>query len=208
MKDSIFYRNLYKLKNDIIIFLKRYKFIILLLICIFILGVVTGIFTASNYSGSLELENIPDDAFIDFLCSDKGSFSLFFSYLIALGIAILLIIFLNKNWLCSFINYIYIFVRGYILGFTIFAVIGLYSLAGIISAIIIIMPFWLLINFIIILISGICIARNRLIRKFGKHCYCNYNPKNFLILLSILLVGILFLYCMLLPIIKITIIVN
>ena len=127
---------------------------------------------------------------------------------LSFSIAILLIVFCNINGLCAFINYIYIFVRGYILGFMLFSLISLFSLAGIINSVILIVPFWIIISMLIILISSICIAKNHVIKKFGKHCYANSNPRNFLILLIILLVSTLFLFCMCLPIIKITIIVN
>lgn len=207
MRDN-FYRNSFKLKNDLITFFKTYKVTIIILSCVFILGLITGIFTASNHSSGLELENIPDDNLISFLCGDKGSFSVFFSYLVVIIIAVFCIIFFNLNKLCALINYIYIFIRGYILGFTIFALISLFSFAGIINAVIIIIPFWTIINFFIILISSICIAKNRIIKCYGKHCYSNKNPRNFLILLCLLLTAILFLMCMCFPLIKITIIVN
>lgn len=203
-----FYRNSFKLKSDISTFFKRYRIVIICLSCVFILGLVTGIFTSSSFSGDLELGNIPDANFVAFLTNEKGSFGLFFSYFISIFIAIILIVFCNFNWFCSFINYFYIFVKGYILGFTIFSIIGLYSLAGIINTMLILIPFWLLINFLLILISSVCISKNRLIKKYGKTCYCQYNPKQFLIFLCILLTAVLFLFCMICPIIKITIIVN
>ena len=127
MRDN-FYRNSLKLKSDLITFFKRYKTSIIILICIFIFGLITGIFTASNHSSGLELENIPDDNLVGFLCGDKGSFGIFFSYLISIGIALICIIFFNCNKFFSLINYIYIFVRGYILGFIIFTLISLFSL--------------------------------------------------------------------------------
>lgn len=207
MKDSFFYRNSYKVRSDIAIFFKRYRITIILLTCVFIFGFITGVFVASNYSSSLEIESIPDKNFIDFLCGEKSSFSLFFSYMILFGIAMFLIVYCNANRLCALVNYIYIFIRGYILGFTTFAIISLFSLAGILNLILFI-PFWLILNFLLILISSICVAKNRVIKKFGKCCYVNNNPKSFLILLIILFIAILFLFCMCLPIIKITIIVN
>jgi len=208
MRDGNFFRNSYIVKNNISNFLKRYKIAIILLSCFFILGLIVGILTASNHSGSLELENIPDNNLVDFLCGDKGSFGLFFAYLIPIGICLVLIIFFNFNFFCSIINILYILVRGYSLGFTIFAIIGLYSIAGIINVVIIIIPFWFSINFMIILISAICISKNKIIKNYGKHCYCNNNPRNFIVFLTILIVSILFLMCMISPIIKITIIVN
>lgn len=208
MRDGNFFRSSYKFKNNISNFFKQYRITIIIVCCFFVLGLVAGIFTASKYSGNLELENIPDNNLVSFLCGDKSSFGLFFSYLVSLVIAVLLIIFFNFNWFCSLITIAYILVRGYTLGFVIFAIIGLFSFAGIINVILIIIPFWFSINFLLILISSICIAKNRIIKKFGKHCYAGNNPRNIIIFLCILIVAILFLMCMISPIIKITIIVN
>ena len=64
MKDSFFYRNSYKVKNDIFLFFKRYRLAIFLLTIIFVFGFITGIFVASNYSENIEVESIPDKNFI------------------------------------------------------------------------------------------------------------------------------------------------
>jgi len=208
MRDSIFFRNSYRFKNNISSFMRYYRVSIIILICCFLIGLIAGVFTSSNYSSNLELESIPDTNLIAFICGDKGSFSLFFSYVIELGLVVCCILFLNFNFFCSVINIGYILVRGYALGFTIFSLVSLYSFAGIINVVIIIIPFWLSINFILILISAICVSRNRIIKKYGKHCYNNNNPKKIICFLIILMLAILFLMCMLTPIIKITIIVN
>lgn len=208
MRDGIFFRNSYKFKNNLYNFFKRYRVAIILLSCFFILGLFVGILTASKYSGSLELDNIPDKNLVDVICGDKGSFGLFFAYLIPLFICLTLIVFFNFNYFCAIINIVYIVIRGYSFGFTIFGIIGLYSLAGIINVVFIIIPFWIIINFIIILISAISITKIRIIKHYGRYCNCNYNPRNLIILLIVLMLAILFLFCMLTPIIKITIIVN
>ena len=94
----------YRLKSAISNFLNTHKISIIILTAVLILGLISGIFTASRYSGDLKLENIPDDNIISFLCREKGSFSLFFSYFIKFTIAGLLIIFFNIN---SFSNFIF-----------------------------------------------------------------------------------------------------
>lgn len=207
MKGVVFLRNSYKIKSGISQFFKRYRVAICILSCFFILGVVTGIITASKYSGSLELENIPDGNLIKFLCGDKSSFGMFFSYLIPLSIAIVLIIFFNFNFLCSWVNFFYLIVRGYSLGFTIYSLVGLFSLGGVI-AVIIIVPFWIVIDFCLILLSSICVLKNHIIKHYGKHCYANDNPRFFIIILITILILFLFLLCMIMPILKVTIIVN
>ena len=208
MRDSDFFRNSYRFKNNVSNFMRYYRVSIIVICCIFLIGLIAGIFTSSSYSTNLELESIPDTNLIAFISGDKGSFSLFFSYVIELGLVIACILFLNFNFFCSVINIGYMLIRGYSFGFTIFSLVSLYSFAGIINVVIIIITFWLSINFILILISAICVSRNRIIKKFGKHCYNNNNPKKLICVMIILLMLILFLMCMLTPIIKITIIVN
>ena len=51
MRDGNFFRNSYRLKNDVSNFVKYYRLSIIILCCFFLLGLVAGIFTASNYSG-------------------------------------------------------------------------------------------------------------------------------------------------------------
>lgn len=207
MKGVIFLRNTYKIKSSISQFFKRYKVAIFVLACFFVLGLVTGIITATKYSGNLELENIPDDNLIKFLCGDKSNFGVFFSYLLPICLALILIIFCNFNFLCSCINALYILIRGYSLGFTIYALVGLFSFGGIIG-IIVIVPFWLIIDFSIILISSICVLKNHIIKQYGKHCYANNNPRNFILFIIAIMIIVLFILCMVMPVLKITIIVN
>jgi len=208
MKDINFYRAGYKFKSDVTLFFKRYRVAIFCLTAVFAIGVVAGILTASKYSGNLELENIPDETLISFLLGNKSSFSMFFAYLISLTLALLAIIFLQFNSITTLITYFYILVRGYTFGFVIFGFIALFSFSGIINAIIIIIPFQLVINSLLILICAICVSKNRIIKKYGRVCYNNCSPKPALLCLCLLLVAILFLMCMIMPIIKITIIVN
>lgn len=208
MTDGYFYRNLYSFKSIISSFFRKYWLSIILLSCAFILGTITGVFTASKYSGKLELEHIPDDAFVSFLCGDKGSFSLFFSYFISFVLILVITLLLSKNKLCTILTFFYILARGYIFGFTIFALITLFGLAGIINAIIIICPCWIILSFLLILIASISIMKNSLLRRYGKYCYESLNIRAIWMILVVLFFIFLFLMCMIFPVIKITIIVK
>lgn len=207
MKDYTKYRNSYRLGSEIGTFLKHYKKIIILLLFLALLGIVAGIFTSTKYSGSLELDNIPDKNLVDFISNDKGSFGTFFAYAIKYLIIILLIIFLNINTFFSIVNVVYIFVFGYQVGFTVYAIIALYSFAGIVNSIIIIIPFQLLLLAILILISALSINKNKIVCRYGRLPFCN-NYKQIYLVLSLLFFSVLFIWCMILPIIKITIIIN
>lgn len=208
MEDADFYRNKYRFKSQLHIFIGKYKMLILFLSLCFLLGIVTGLFTSSRYAGGLELDNVPDSNLVSFLQGDKGSFGVFFSYFIATSVVCLLIIFLNINKFFAVVNFLYFIVRGYSFGFTIFAMIDLFSFAGVINVILIIIPFNLAIGLLLIVISAMSIHKNCTIKKFGKACYCAQNNTALIIFLCVLLVVVLFLKCMCMPLIKITIIVN
>ncbi len=208
MEDANFYRNKYRLKSQVHNFFRKYKMLIVFLFVFLLIGLVTGILTASKYSGELELSNVPDKNLIAFLQGDKGSFGVFFSYFIHTAIICLLIMFLNINKFFAVLNFLYIAVRGYSLGFTIFAMIDLFSFAGVINVIIIIIPFDLIVCSLIIVLSAVAIYKNSVIRKFGKECYCSQNNNSIIIILCVLITAVLFLKCMCMPIIRITIIVN
>ena len=207
MRDYTKYRNSYRFGSEISTFFKHYKKVMILLLFVAVLGIVAGIFTSTKYSSSLELENIPDKNLLAFISNERGSFGTFFAYAIRYLIIILLIIFLNINTFFAIVNVTYIFVFGYQLGFTVYTIIALYSFAGIINSIILIIPFQLLLLIGLVLISALSINKNRIICRYGKLPFCN-NYRQIYLILTILFLGVLFVWCMILPVIKITIIIN
>lgn len=201
-------RNSYALKSEISLFFKNYKGIIITLIFVMLLGIITGVFTASKYSGGLELENIPDGNIVDFISGDKGSFGVFFTYFIRYLLIFLFVVFFNVNSFFNIISFLVIGIMGYITGFTIAGFVTLYSLVGVINVIILIIPFDLVSLFLLILITAISIRKFRLYKKFGSNCLSYVNHKNIYLILFLLLTIVLFIKSMLLPIIRVTIIVN
>ncbi len=201
-------RNFYAFKNSISNFFKKYKGILFGLIFVFIVGVIVGIFTSSKFSGDMGLDNIPDSNLVNFIKGEKGSFGIFFAYLLKYLLIALFIIFLNFNRFFHIITYLLIGILGYVWGFTVAGIITLYSIAGIINVAIIFVPFDLIITCILIIITSISIDKYKIYKKFGStSCsYLNYNKIYFL--LCLLLVIVLFVKCMILPVIHITIIVN
>lgn len=207
MKDYAKYRNSYRVSSEVSTFFKLYKKVILLLLFFALAGIVCGVCTASNYSSSLSLDNMPDNILLSFISNERGSFGTFFAYALKFLIATLCIVLLNVNTFFAIVNMGYIFILGYQISFGIYIIISLYSLAGIINGLIIILPFQLLLLLCFVLISAIAINKNRLIKKYGCVPYCTNTRQIYLCLIAIMMT-ILFVWCMILPIIKITIIVN
>ncbi len=207
MREYTRYRNSYRFSSEINTFFRLYKKIMFVLIFFAILGLVAGVMTASANSSGLALDNIPDDILVSFVSGDRGSFGTFFAYALKYLIVIALIVFLNTNTFFAIVNMCYIFVFAYQIGFGLYAIISIYSLAGILNGIVVVLPFKLLLLLCLILISTLAINKNRLISKYGCVPYCG-NLKNIYWCLVGLFYVILFVWCMILPIIKLTIIVN
>lgn len=207
MKSIKSVRNSILIKNTLSNFLKVYKVFLIVLALVLLLGVVTGIFTASKYSGSLEMEHIPDSNFVSFICGDKGSLGLFFTYFVNYCILFVIVIFVCTTPLFNVLIYLCFLVLGYRLGFLISALITLFSFAGIINVVIIILPFELLLMFVFMLLCSIVIHRNKIRKKFG--CInSNTNYKKIYLFLVIIFFVILFIKCLIMPVINVTIIVN
>lgn len=207
MKEYTHYRNSYRLGSELNTFFRLYKKVIILLVIFAVGGIVAGILTASANSSGLELANIPDDILVSFVSGDRGSVGTFFAYAIKYLVVVCLIVFLNVNTFFAVVNMCYIFVFAYQIGFELYAIISIYSLAGILNGVVIILPFKLLLLVCLVLISALAINKNRLIRKYGCVSYCPSLKNIYLCLIGLFFV-ILFVWCMILPIIKITIIVN
>ncbi len=207
MKSTKSIKNSYHVRNALANFFRVYKTLLIVLSIIVLLGLVTGIFTASKYSGTLEMENIPDSNFVSFISGDKGSFGLFFSYFVNFALLIGVIILLSSTPVLPFVACVCLFVLGYRLGFLVSALITLFSFAGIINVVVIILPFELCLLFIMIVITAISIYKYRIYKKYGC-TNTGVNYKRLYLLLIILFVIVLFIKCMIMPIINITIIVN
>lgn len=208
---SNFNRNAYRFKNKLSLYFTQYKFSILICSLLALLGCSLGIYTAIKYSGEIELSNLADSNLVDFLKGDKGTMGLFFPYLFSFSLYCCVIIFLNFKPVLSVFTYFALIVRGYLIGFDITVLIVLYGFAGIINVVFIILPCDLMVLCSLIIIAAIALKRNRNIKNFGPSCNCNSNSINFkkaycfFIVIGIL---ILLLKCLLLPLIRVTIIVK
>ncbi len=207
MKSLKSVKNSYRIKNTLSNFFKYYKGIIIILSIVLLLGVVTGIFTASRYAGKLEMDNIPDSNFVSFICGDKGSFGLFFSYFVSFSLLIAVIILLSNAPVFNIVVYLCLFVLGYRLGFLMSALITLFSFAGIINVVVIILPFELLQLLILMLISAVAINKYKILKKYGC-TNIGFNYTKLYLFLIVCFVLVLFVKCLIMPIINITIIVN
>lgn len=204
-------RSKYRLKNKLTLYFSQYKFVMLFSTIVLVLGAAFGVYTAIKYSGELELSNLSDAGLVDFLKGNKGTMGLFFPYMFTFLFYCSIIIFLNFKPILSVCSYLLLMVRGYLIGFDITVLIVLYGFAGVLNVIIVILPFELIVWLVLITISAIAIKRNLNLKKFGNST-CNKisnvnHIKTYCFFVAIGVLSLL-LKCFLLPLIRVTIIVN
>lgn len=210
MKTKSFNKKIYSVKNNFSKYFLEYKTILIFAGLFFVIGVVTGIFTAVRFSGDLSLEHLSDSNLVEFLKGDKGTTGLIFPYLFSFCLFFGIIAFLNFKPFMIGINYFVLLVRGYLLGFDATILIILYGFAGIINVFIVILPSELLICLVLIMLTSFAVRRNLNIKKFGEG-YCKNIKINYIkTYWCLFFMGVMFILikCLFLPLIRVTIIVT
>ncbi len=211
MKNKKISQNVLIFKSNVARYLAEYKAILIVCAIFLFLGIFTGVLTAIKHSGSLELSNLSDVNFVDFLKGDKGTTGLIFPYLLSFVINVCIIIFINfKPWLIL-VNFLVLLAKGYTFAFDITILIVLYGFSGIINVLFIILPFEILIGLVLIVISSFAIKRNIHIKKYGINNTCKNSKINYAkTYWFLIIIGVVFilLKCLLMPLVRITIIVN
>lgn len=198
----------YKLRGVINNFFVRYGKIIIILALFSVLSILIGSFTAAKYAGKLEINNLSNETFINFIKGDSNSWALYFKYLFHFLLLCIVAIFLNIKPFCIVFNIAVLCIYSYISAFDIVVFILLFSMSGIIYSILILIPFFVAILFAYILISAVAIYDNIYSNKFGRNCVKGVHSFKFYAYMITFVAIILLLECMILPIIRSTIIVN
>lgn len=195
----------YELKNNLSKFLKRYKLLLCLAFSLLSIGFVFGVLTVTKNSSDIELDHLSDSGLIDLIKGDKTGMGLFFTHFISFACCFGLIIVCNlKPWF-SVLGWLVLIVRGYFVGFDITILILTFGIAGIFNVVLVIMPCELLIWCVLGVIFALKSHKNKIEKKYG--CYnVNYSKLYFMFLIC----GALFilLRCLLLPLMRVTIIVS
>lgn len=210
MKSSV-NRRIYRLKNKLSLYFNEYKFTVLICFIFLIIGASFGIFTAVKYSGEIELDNLADSNLVDFLKGDRGTMGLFFPYLFSFLFYCSVIIFINFKPFLSVITFLLLIIRSYLVAFDVTVIIILYGFTGILNVVLIILPCELMLLMILTIIAAVAIKRNINQKKFGPSFNCKpymINYSKIFVILIIVGIILMLLKCLLMPLIRVTIIVN
>jgi len=143
------------------------KFLLLFLGVIFLVALITGIFTGIKGSDNISISNINDKTLIKFFKSDTGPFSFFITRVAKYLLTLLFIFVCGKLKFCFPLLAIFIAYMSYSLGLNSAVFIILFGLSGTINAIIVIIPINVLVLAVYIFASCVAIKNSQMIKKYG-----------------------------------------
>jgi hypothetical protein len=176
----------------------------------FLLGFVTGIFSAVKYASLVEVGHISDTVLISFLAGEASIFGLFFARIVSyLFLSIIITLICGVFYLIPF-SYIILIYKSFIAALTVSFLIVLYGFSGVLLTIFVILPTYILFYFAFIALISICVKRCLVCKKYGAvyfsdQVYC-FPLRSIFNILLIMLAGCL-IEILFLPIISATFIV-
>ncbi len=169
--DNNYYNTSYTIKSKTKKYISYNRYELLFLGLIFVVAVVTGIFTAVKGSRNISISNINDKSLIKFFKGNCGAFSFFFTRILKYLITLLAIFCLGKTRFCTIIFSIFLACMSYSLGLNCMVFMLLFGLGGTINAIIIIIPIRVCVLIVYIIAGCIAIKNSRRIKKYGTCCF-------------------------------------
>lgn len=169
---------------------------IIIISSLFFVGILTGIITMCQLKSNFGIDKIADAVLKDSLCGRVGFWAYFFRRVLEYVVAGAFCLLLSLNFYSSFLIYIFMFYRGYILGATIVLCAELLGLGGSINVVIFYIPLQLALNFVLI-----CFASKSMNIAFNRHRYgkCYTVDYSFVYVYLILVVALSLLEAIFLP---------
>lgn len=170
MNNKYYSNNTYLLKQKAKKYISYNRYLLLFLAFIFLVAIITGIFTGIKGADNISISNINDKTLLKFFKRDVGPVSFFITRLIQHLFYIAFIFICGKTKFCSLISCIFIAFMSYSLGLNSAVFMILFGLGGTVNAIIVIIPIKTCVLFIYILMISISIKNSCIIKKYGS-CY-------------------------------------
>lgn len=205
-----FQRKFYYLKQQIIHHILTHKVYYIIGGICFLLGLVTGIFSAIKYANLVEVAHISDSVLISFLAGKTSIFGLFFARIVSYLFLTITIILISGVFFLIPVTYIILLYKSFISALTISFLIVLYGFSGVLLTIFVILPSLLLFYLALIALISTCVRRCLMCRKYGAVYFSDqvyfFPLKNIFAILLIMLVACI-IEILFLPIISATFII-
>jgi len=156
MSKNILRRNSY-IKYSIIDHFKRYKWVYLFLFVCLILGLILGFVIGFKKADNFSLADLPDSVLVDFINKKISAASLFFSRICSFLGLIFLFWCINCKKFLSFITFIIIFYKAFLIGINCAILMSIYKFGGAINVFFVILPTHLISLFCLLAWGAVCI---------------------------------------------------
>ncbi len=153
------------------------KYCLIIFCLIFIVALITGIFTGIKGSDNISISNINDKILLKFFKRDCGPFSFFASRIFIYILTLIFIFFCGKIKCGRVILGCFLAYMSYSLGLNSAVFMVLLGVGGVASAIIVIIPIKTCVLGVYTICSCISIKNSLLIKKYG---YCCFDSKKLL----------------------------
>ena len=166
-----YYNTSYMIKQNIKKYYSIHKYMFLFLLVLFLVALITVIFTGIKGSADISINIIHDTTLIKYFKRESGPFSFFITRVVKYLLAILFIFFCGKTKFCTVILSVFIAFMSYSLGLNSAVFIILFGLGGTINAVFVIIPIKTCVLVIYIIMSCLAIKNSYIIKKYGSCCF-------------------------------------
>ncbi|MCR5553127.1 MAG: hypothetical protein K6F08_00015 [bacterium] len=156
-----------RLGDEFLVFLKKYRLLIVFSFLCLLAGIVLGIFSVDNNSSFLKVLNSSNKILLELIRGDAEPFALFFSKLLESVLLFLLIFVFSLSIYSCFLCFLFIIYQGLTLAIISATIIRAYSFSGILNVIFVICPINILWFCVIVLAITLCVARAYEAKKYN-----------------------------------------
>ncbi len=166
-----YYNTSHMINQNIKKYYSAHKYMLLFLLILFLVALITGIFTGIKGSEDISINNINDTTLIKYFKRESGPFSFFIIRVAKYLLTILFIFFCGKIKFCTIILTVFIAFMSYSLGLNSAVFIILFGLGGSINAVLVIIPIRTCVLIIYIVMACLAIKNSYIIKKYGTCCF-------------------------------------
>lgn len=146
---------------DVKFYLKRHSLSYISFLVLLLVGVVFGVLIGLASDNYLKILNKENKVLYSIINGAFSSGSFFGKKLVQLIIPLIVIFLLNLNFYVGLLSYLIIAYQSGLLTLTIFAMVSVYRISGVLNVILIVVPINLVYLAIMIFFASACVARSR-----------------------------------------------
>ena len=166
-----YYNTGYIIKSSAKKYFATHKTMFVFLSLLFLVALITGVFTGIKGADNISINNINDKTLIKYFKGDSGPFAFFITRLLKYIFAILFLFFCGKTRFCGVMVSCFIIFMSYSLGLNSTVFILLFGIGGMVNAIIVIIPVRIVVLALYIIMACLASKNSYIIKRYRKCCF-------------------------------------